>query len=124
MNKYENYIVETQDIYETKIKFSPRSGIISGCAAVASSFLLHFGIGVDLIPAIGFSALAAITAFFLTGLTTVPTKNVIGEKVKIRLNDMSFSEYSNIIKENPAKKAVLDYDETTDEYFIWCYFID
>lgn len=124
MNKYENYIVETQDIYETKIKFSPKSGIISGCAAVASSFLLHFGIGVDLIPAIGTSALAAITAFLLTGWTTVPTEKVIGKRVKFRLNDMSFSEYGNMVKESHARKTALDYDETTNEYFVWCDFID
>lgn len=121
MNKYENYIVETQDIYETKIKFSPKSSIISGCAAVAGSFLLHFGMGVDLIPAIGTSALAAITAFFLTGWTTVPTKNVIGEKVKIRLTDMTLGEYGDLAKDNFAQTSTLEYDKETGDFYIWGY---
>ena len=121
MNKYENYIVETQDIYETKIKFLPKSGIISGCAAVASSFLLHFGIGVDLIPAIGTSALAAITAFLLTGWKTVPTEKVIGEKVKIRLTNMTLGEYGDLAKDNFAKASTLEYDEETGDFYIWGY---
>lgn len=121
MNKYENYIVETQDIYETKIKFSPKSGIISGCAAVASSFLLHFGMGVDPIPAFGTSALAAITAFIFTGWTKVPTKNVIGEKIKIRLTNMTLGEYGDLVKDNFAKTSTLEYDEETGDFYIWGY---
>lgn len=123
MNKYENYIVEAQNIYETKIKFSPKSSIISGCAAVVGSFLLYFGMGVDLIPAIGTSALAAITAFFLTGWKTVPTKNIIGEKVKIRITNMTLGEYGDLAKDNFAKTSTLEYDKETGEFYIWGYFM-
>ena len=127
MEEFEKYIVQRENLYETKNKVSLKSSIISVCAAIVGGTIL--GLASDPNPvslglAFGASGLAATLSFLFTGWTKVPTEKVIGERVKVRLNDMTFEQYHDLVRICQVKVSNLEYDSQNDEYFIWCYFIE
>ena len=123
MEKLNNYIVETRDVYETKLKFKPVAAALSVGGAILGGLGLILA-GTDVLPAIGTSCLVAAVASLLTGWEKVTTNKIIGKQVKVRLNQMTFDEYSNLAKDDFARTSSLVYNEKTGEFFIWGYIME
>ena len=127
MEEFEKYIVQRENLYETKNKVSLKSSIISVCAAVVGGTLL--GLALDPSPvswamAFGASGLAGTLSFLFTGWTQVSTGKVIGERVKVRLNGMTFEQYHKLVKMCQVRISDLEYDSKSGEFFVWCFFIE
>ena len=126
MEEFEKYIVQRENLYETKNKLSLKSSLISVCAAIVGGTVL--GLALDPNPvswglAFGASGLAATLSFLFTGWTKISTGKVVGERVKVRLNGMTFEQYHELVKACQVRLSDLEYDSKNGEFFIWCYLI-
>ena len=126
MEEFEKYIVQRENLYETKNKISLKSSLISVCAAITSGTLLGLASDPNSVPlglVFGASGLAAIVSFLFTGWTKISIGKVIGERVKVRLNGMTFEQYHELVKACQVRLSDLEYDSKNGEFFIWCYLI-
>ena len=126
MEEFEKYIVQRENLYETKNKISLKSSLISVCAAIVGGTVLGLALGpspVSWAMAFGASGLAGMLSFIFTGWTKISTGKVIGERVKIRLNGMTFEQHHDLVRACQVRSSDVEYDTKNDEFFVWCYLI-